>query len=125
VNYGTSGTAVTAVPNTGYAFVNWSDGATTNPRTDLNVTNNITVTANFGAATPPAITNMSMAANKTSFTLTGQGAANAAYVLVATTNLPPVWVPLLTNTADGNGVFSFTDLQVTNYPQRFYRVQAQ
>ncbi len=125
VTYGTSGTAVTAVPNTGYAFVNWSDGSTTNPRTDLNVTNNITVTANFAASTPPKITNVSMAANKTSFTLTGQGSANAQYVLVGATNLPPVWVALLTNTADGNGVFSFIDLQVTNYPQRFYRVQSQ
>lgn len=51
VSYGGSGTSVTAVPNTGYAFVNWSDGSTANPRTDVNVTNNITVTANFTALT--------------------------------------------------------------------------
>ena len=31
VNYGASGTAVTAVPNTGYHFVKWSDGSTANP----------------------------------------------------------------------------------------------
>ncbi len=73
----------------------------------------------------PAITNLSVAVNKAAFTLTGQGTANAAYVLVAATNLPGVWMPLLTNTADGNGVVDFTDLQVTNYPQRFYRVQSQ
>ncbi|MDV7403036.1 hypothetical protein RZS08_67050, partial [Arthrospira platensis SPKY1] len=36
-----------AVPNTGYNFVNWSDGVTTNPRTDNNVTSSITLTANF------------------------------------------------------------------------------
>ncbi|NWG03180.1 MAG: hypothetical protein HXY44_10040 [Syntrophaceae bacterium] len=47
VNYGGNGTAVTAVPNTGYHFVNWSDGSTANPRTDTNVTTNISVTANF------------------------------------------------------------------------------
>jgi|GEM_PF-6497539 len=47
VNFGTSGTAMTAVPNTGYRFVNWSDGSTANPRTDANVTGNISVTANF------------------------------------------------------------------------------
>lgn len=47
VNYGASGTAVTAVPNSGYYFVDWSDGSTTNPRMDANVTNNVTVTANF------------------------------------------------------------------------------
>lgn len=43
----TSGSTVTAVPNTNYHFVNWSDGSTTNPRTDANVTNSISVTANF------------------------------------------------------------------------------
>jgi hypothetical protein len=51
VNYGTSGTAVTAVPNTGYHFVNWSDASTTNPRTDAGVTGNISVTANFAINT--------------------------------------------------------------------------
>ncbi|MDD5063489.1 MAG: glycoside hydrolase family 88 protein [Phycisphaerae bacterium] len=47
VNYGGNGTAVTAVHNIGYHFVNWSDLSTDNPRTDLNVTANINVTANF------------------------------------------------------------------------------
>jgi len=47
INYGSNGTAVTAVPDTGYHFVNWSDSSTTNPRTDTNVTGNISVTANF------------------------------------------------------------------------------
>ena len=45
---GASGTAVTAVPNTGYHFVNWTPGGSTaNPRTDTGVTGNISVTANF------------------------------------------------------------------------------
>lgn len=47
VNYGGSGTQVTAVPAPGYHFVQWSDLSTTNPRTDSNVTANITVTASF------------------------------------------------------------------------------
>ena len=47
MNYGGSGTAVTAVANTGYHFVSWSDGVTTATRTDTNVTANISVTANF------------------------------------------------------------------------------
>ena len=51
VNYGGSGTAVTAVPNTGYHFVDWSDGSTANPRTDTNVTADISVTANFAINT--------------------------------------------------------------------------
>ncbi|MBI5731949.1 MAG: IPT/TIG domain-containing protein [Candidatus Magasanikbacteria bacterium] len=53
VNYGDNGTAVTAVADAGYYFVNWSDTSTSNPRTDTNVTANISVTANF-AITPTA-----------------------------------------------------------------------
>src|SRR4029077_5053149 len=49
VPYGGSGTPVTAGPDTGYHFVNWSDSSTDNPRTDTNVTMDISVTANFGA----------------------------------------------------------------------------
>ena len=44
---GGSGTAVTAVANDGFDFVDWSDGRTDNPRVDTNVTANINVTANF------------------------------------------------------------------------------
>ena len=47
INYGASGTAVTAVPATGYRFVSWSDGSTANPRTDTNVMASRIVTANF------------------------------------------------------------------------------
>jgi len=47
VNSGEDGTPVTAVPNSGYEFIGWSDNSSDNPRTDLNVTSNISVTANF------------------------------------------------------------------------------
>ncbi|MFZ2881988.1 MAG: FISUMP domain-containing protein, partial [Candidatus Moraniibacteriota bacterium] len=47
VNYNANGTQVTAVPNSGYHFVKWSDDSTQNPRTDTNVTSNISVTAEF------------------------------------------------------------------------------
>ena len=52
VNCGASGSAVTAVPNACYHFVNWSDASTQNPRTDTNVQANITVTANFASSEP-------------------------------------------------------------------------
>lgn len=52
VDHGASGTAVTAVPNTGYRFVDWSDASSANPRTDSNVTGNISVTANFAPNLP-------------------------------------------------------------------------
>jgi len=47
VSHGGSTTSVTAVPNSGYYFGGWSDGKSTNPRKDTNVTGNITVTATF------------------------------------------------------------------------------
>ena len=51
VAYGEDGTPVTAVPNTGYHFVSWSDESTANPRTDLDITANLSVTANFAINT--------------------------------------------------------------------------
>jgi hypothetical protein len=51
VNYGASGSAVTAVPNTGYHFVQWSDGNGNATRTDTNVTANINATASFAVDT--------------------------------------------------------------------------
>jgi hypothetical protein len=47
VAIGADGTAVSAVPNTGYKFKDWSDASTDNPRTDLAVSGDVTVTANF------------------------------------------------------------------------------
>jgi len=44
---GGNGTAITAVPNNYYRFTNWSDGLTTNPRVDNNITANKSITANF------------------------------------------------------------------------------
>ena len=51
MNYGADGTLITAVPNTGYHFVDWSDGVLTAARTDLAVTANVTVTANLAIDT--------------------------------------------------------------------------
>ncbi|MFA6244464.1 MAG: kelch repeat-containing protein, partial [Candidatus Hydrogenedentales bacterium] len=47
VNHGASGSEVTAIPATGYHFVEWSDGVAQNPRTDSNVTANRSVSAVF------------------------------------------------------------------------------
>lgn len=51
VNSGNSGSAVTAVPNTGYSFVSWSDAVSTASRTDSSVTANKSVTASFAIDT--------------------------------------------------------------------------
>jgi len=47
VNYGSDGTSVTAVPNHKYHFVNWSDGVLIATRNDINILNDINITANF------------------------------------------------------------------------------
>ncbi|MCC5878191.1 MAG: InlB B-repeat-containing protein, partial [Candidatus Sumerlaeia bacterium] len=47
VETGNDGASVTAVPASGYRFVEWSDGSTDNPRQDTGVTRDVSVTASF------------------------------------------------------------------------------
>ncbi len=49
VDHGESGLSVTAQAEPGAVFTAWSDGVSANPRTDLNVTNNMDVTARFAS----------------------------------------------------------------------------
>jgi len=51
VAYGADGTTVTAVPDTGYHFVHWSDGVLTAARTDTNITADKSLTASFAIKT--------------------------------------------------------------------------
>ena len=53
VAHGGNGTPVEAVANSGYTFTQWSDASTANPRTDSNVTANISVQAQFSINTYP------------------------------------------------------------------------
>ena len=54
VQRGQSGTMVIAKRDNGFHFVRWSDGKTSNPRTDRNVTGDVGVTAHF-AANPASV----------------------------------------------------------------------
>src|SRR5450756_2115145 len=83
VNYGASGTTVTAVPNAGYHFVSWSDGSTVNPRTDTNVTANHTFTATF-AVNPYTLT-VNKVGNGTVTPATGTTYASGAVVPLTAT----------------------------------------
>ena len=47
IAYGDDGPVVTATPAPGYRFVHWSDGITENPRRDIGITRDISVTAVF------------------------------------------------------------------------------
>lgn len=49
VNQGANGSPVFPTPDPGFSFVQWSDGNTDNPRSDLNVMADITVEASFVA----------------------------------------------------------------------------
>jgi hypothetical protein len=92
------------------------------------------VAANFANGTEtitlvvprPIISNFSMVAGP-AFQLSGAGVVGRSYILQATPNLtaPINWISIGTNTVGGSGQFQFTDSQITNQPQRFYRIMAQ
>ena len=77
VNYGSSGTTVTAVPNTGYHFVSWSDGLTTAARTNTNVTTNVSVSASFVVNTTTTYTITASAGANGSITPSGAVSVNS------------------------------------------------
>ncbi|NLF56715.1 MAG: hypothetical protein GX580_03655, partial [Candidatus Hydrogenedens sp.] len=51
VEHGADGATVEALPAEGHHFVQWSDGSVENPRTDVNVTADLAVTAEFAINT--------------------------------------------------------------------------
>ena len=89
-------------------------------------TNGTISVASVLANPPPTIGGLSWSATN-GFSLTATGAVGGAYVMLGASNLlPPVaWLPLLTNTADSNGIVSLNDPQATNLPLRFYRLKAE
>jgi len=57
-------------------------------------------------------------------TLNCVGAPNQSCLLLATSNLaPPVqWTPIATNTTDSHGLLSFPSVEISSFPQRFFRL---
>ncbi|MFA5248295.1 MAG: InlB B-repeat-containing protein [Patescibacteria group bacterium] len=108
-----AGSAVTAIPNTGYSFVDWSDSSTTNPRTDTNVTENISVTANFAINTYTITFNNNggdTQANPTTKTAVNGG--NVGTLPTAPTRTGYVFASWNTQ-ADGNGSIFTASTAVT------------
>ena len=60
-----------------------------------------------------------------SFNLNLTGAPGRTYILETATNLAGFagWLPVATNTLGTNGVWQFTDVSATNFPQQFYRLK--
>lgn len=52
VQHGANATTVSATPAAGFHFVQWSDGSSANPRTDVAVTSDATLSASFGNDAP-------------------------------------------------------------------------
>ncbi len=79
---------------------------------------------------PPALTGISTV-TADSLTISGQGAPFVVYVLEGTPSLqvPVVWLPLQTNTANAQGAYQFTDAFKNGgtpvHPEWFYRVVTQ
>ena len=56
VSFGSDGAPVSVLPDAGFHFLQWNDLRTENPRTDLNVTTDLSVSASFEPdAIPPAV----------------------------------------------------------------------
>ncbi len=75
VEHGSDGSPVEAIPDEGYRFMKWSDEVEDNPRTDLNVTEDIVVTALFEPGT-----NVDEAEAMSPFSLYPNPAAELLYV---------------------------------------------
>ncbi len=108
VKYGENGVLVTAVANTGYHFSGWSDGVATATRTDLNVKNDINVTANFTSNT------------NNNYTLTvnsGTGAGNyfSGTSVAITASTPPEGQHFLNWTTTNGGTFADANSQSTTF----------
>jgi hypothetical protein len=84
---------------------------------------NGTLTVN--AATPVVINSpIQLLDGNFQLTFTG-GDAGVSYVIQAASDLSnPIWLNLITNTATMGGLPSYSDLNATNYPIRFYRTVA-
>jgi hypothetical protein len=89
-------------------------------RESLTITNLVMFTPEWVAIRPPTLhlDNLGNGALQ----LRGLGATAKTYQIEATPDLMnPVWTPLGTATADGNGRFTFFTAQAANAPMRFYR----
>ncbi len=70
VSSGSDGTSITAVPNGGHYFINWSDDSTTAIRTDTGISSNLSLVATFGENPGPSISGMTVNQNLSGVTIT-------------------------------------------------------
>jgi hypothetical protein len=124
VNYGASGTAVTAVPDTDFYFSGWSDGLTANPRTDAGVTNNLSVTANFLSVEParPVILSGLTVASGGNFLFQFTGTVGLHYRVETTPVLPATGAWQVVTDIISLAASPFAVSQPLTNSQGFYRI---
>jgi len=89
-------------------------------RETITITNQVFFTAEYLAIRPPTLF-LDLLTNG-DLRLRGAGATGKTYQIEASPSLTnPVWTPLGSATADGNGRFTFFTSQVPGSPVRFYR----
>ena len=77
----------------------------------------------YVGTTAPKFTSITHSENN-DIQLDGIGSAGQPYVVMATTNLvTSIWAPMATNMTMTHGILQFTDVQATNYDQRFYHLE--
>jgi hypothetical protein len=116
VDFGGSGSAVTAVPGSGYHFVAWNDGVTVAARTDTNVRADLTVAAAF--ARNPLATKVTITSNRTSVThkrpvvlsgtISSTQPKNTHVVVYAKKPGSSTWVKLATRSTTSTHRWSYT-----------------
>ncbi len=111
--------ALTLQPAFGGAYVNTAsvNAGTPDPNPD-DIFASATVTVGSGA--PPNLTNTVVSANG-AFQFTVNGQNGQPYIVQASSNLLD-WVPIYTNPSPFASPFTFTESNMTSYPDRFYRV---
>jgi hypothetical protein len=115
---------VNATANSGYAFVEWTEGETAvsaSPRYRFLLTSNRTLVGHFLAGPPGdpgELTGMHMTNGQFRFFLNGVPSSN--YVVQVSSNLGS-WNVLVTNTIPSGGMTLIADPAETNRGGRFYR----
>jgi len=116
---------LTAAAANGYAFSNWTGGATsTNNPLTLLVNTNKTLTANFYPLPPnlaPYRPQSDQSIRTNGFRMLLTGPTNFSYAFERSSNLT-IWTPIQTN-AVLSTPFEFRDLSASNADTRFYRAR--
>lgn len=127
--HGGNGSSVTASASLGYVFADWSDGLTTPSRTDLNITADKTVTANFNIKSAPSVSVIEPATfiTSSSATMSAEVTSNGNDSSLITRSICYGISPNPTSchsAGTGMGVFSYDATGLTPSTRYYFRGKA-